>query len=289
MVPVLFVCFAAASAVFGLLLYIAAGLGVIAALLYALLFFVLLHLLCLLLFWAASLSTPTDRPLEKQNPFSRIGIGLMAPLVTFYAGVRPVVNGAEKLPTDSRFLYVSNHRSLFDPLVVMGYQREWNISFISKPSNTKIPLGWRIVYAAGYLSIDRENDRNALRTILTAADYLKRDLCSIGIYPEGTRSKTDELLPFHAGSLKIAQRAKVPIVVAAVHGTEGFRHFRLFHRVPVTLNILEVIPAETVCALRTQELSDRIRATVQADLDRDRPGKPASAAADGQTGTGETL
>ena len=100
----------------------------------------------------------------------------------------PHLRGLEKLPKEGRFLFVCNHRSLFDPLMVMGYLADWNIAFISKPSNMRIPLAGDLAYAAGFLAIDRENDRAALKTILTAADYMKRDLCSIGIYPEGTRT-----------------------------------------------------------------------------------------------------
>ena len=128
-------------------------------------------------------------------------------------------------------------------------------------------MAGRVAYSVGYLPIDRENDRNALKTILTAADYMKRDVCSIAVYPEGTRSKTKEMLPFHAGCLKAAQRAKVPIVVAAVSGSERFQRMTFFSGGKVNLDILEVIPAETVCSLRTDALSSRIRETIQADLD----------------------
>ena len=146
--------------------------------------------------------------------------------------------------------------------------RDYDIAFISKPSNMKYPLSGHLAYASGCLAIDRENDRNALKTILTAADYMKCGICSVGVYPEGTRSKTEELLPFHAGCFKAAQKAKVPIVVAAVRGTEKAKHFRLFSTTGVYLDILEVLPAETVCSMRTDALSEHIRAMIQADLDR---------------------
>ena len=176
--------------------------------------------------------------------------------------------GLEKLPRDSRFLYVCNHRSLFDPMMAMAYLADWDIAFISKPSNFRIPLGAPIVQAAGYLAIDRENDRNALKTILTAADYLKRDLCCIGIYPEGTRSKTGALLPFHAGSFKIAQRAKVPVVVACMRGSEKAQTVNPFSSNRICLEILDVIPAEDIAAHRTDALAERVRDMIQACLDQ---------------------
>ncbi len=263
---ILFFCFALLAVLCFCLLVSAAGLSVPVAVLVSLAVFVLLHAVYLLFFWLVSLTVPMDRPLKKQNPLCRFACRTVIPLINFYAGLRIRISGTELLPTEQRFLLVCNHRSIFDPLVVMDRLSRYNISFVSKPSNLRIPFAGRIAYAAGFLAIDRENDRNALKTILTAADYLKRGICSMGIYPEGTRSKTAEMLPFHAGSLKIAQKAKAPIVVSAIHGSEKIRHFRLFSGIPVQMNILEVIPAETVCALKTTDLSDRIRAVIQADL-----------------------
>ena len=265
---ILVLIFAMLSILFGVLLVSAAGLGLLAAVLLSVLFFFLLHAVYSLFFWAVACTVPKDKPLEKQNAICRFGAGTIVKVINFYAGVHPVIAGIEKIPTDRNFLYVSNHRSMFDPLVVMGSLSDYNISFISKQKNMDIPFGGRIAWALGYLSIDRENDRNATKTILTAVDYLKRGVCNIGIYPEGSRSSTNEMLPFHAGSLKIAQKAKAPIVVAAGHGTEKVRRFKLFSGVKVYLDILEVIPPETVCSMRTVELSQYIRQIIQDDLDR---------------------
>ena len=264
----LVLCFLLLSVVCGVLLVSAAGFSPPAAVLLSVLAFFLMQAVYCLFFWAVACTVPKDRPLEKQNAICRFGAGSIVKVINFYAGVHPVITGIEKIPTDRNFLYVSNHRSMFDPLVVMGSLSAYNIAFISKPSNMNIPFGGRIAHAVGYLAIDRENDRNAMKTILTAADYLKRGICNIGVYPEGTRSGTNELLPFHAGSLKIAQKAKAPIVVAAGHGTEKVKRFKLFSGVKVYLDILEVIPPETVCSMLTVELSQYIRQLIQNDLDR---------------------
>ena len=250
--------------------------GILAAVLIAFGVFILLHLLYVVFFWLFSLSVPRDRPLEKQNAVCRRGMASLASILNFYAGVHPIITGEEKLPTDSRFLFVCNHRSMFDPIIVVDKLRAANMAFISKPSNMKLPLLSRIAYADGFLAIDRENDRNALKTILTAADYLKRDLCSIAIYPEGTRSRTADLLPFHAGSFKIAQRAKVPIVVASVRGKEKKPGFLFFPRTEIRLDILEVIPAEEVCAVKTPELSEHVRSMILADLEQTGANFPVS-------------
>ncbi len=208
------------------------------------------------IFWVAVAQTVDDtKPIERQKPIYRRGCAIIAGWLCWWARVRVKLSGADKLPTEGRFVLICNHRSGFDPVVTEAWLKDYNLAFISKPSNLKLPYIGKLAYGAGFLPIDRENDRAALKTILTAADYLKRDFCSIVIYPEGTRSKTGALLPFHAGSFKIAQKANVPLVIACVSGTEQIRHRWLFRSTKVELQILELLPAERVKAMSTQELA----------------------------------
>lgn len=226
------------------------------------LFFLLeiaLHLLFVFSHWIFCLrGRDRETPMEQQSPAGRIGARHAGELVCAYGGVRSVVTGVEKLP-HTPFLLVCNHRSLFDPMIIMKELSDYNIAFVSKPSNLRIPMVGDVAYTAGYLAIDRENDREALKTILRAADYLKRGLCSIGIFPEGTRTRTGKLQDFHAGSFKIAQRANVPLVIACVRDTEKASR-RLFLRpTKVYLDILEVLPAEKVKAMSTRDLAEYSR------------------------------
>ena len=217
--------------------------------------FLALNLLYVI-FWVIVASTVDDtRPLEKRRGICHFGCASISAWLCAWAGVRVKVKGEELLPKEGRFVLVCNHRSMFDPIVTTHKLRRYDIAFISKPSNLKLPYIGKLAYGAGFLPIDRENDRNALRTILTAADYIKRDLCSIAIYPEGTRSKGEEMLPFHAGSFKIAQRAGVPLVIACLSGTEQIHRNFPWRPTAVTLEILEVLPAEQVKTMSTQELS----------------------------------
>lgn len=214
---------------------------------------------------AVSLFVDPSWPRKAQNPLCRGYIAHGGEICCFYAGVRTHVRGMEKLPKDQRFLLVANHRSLFDPLVLFAVLKQYNLAFISKPSNLKLPVVGRIAAGDCFLPINRENDREALRTILAAVDYLKRDLCSICIYPEGTRSKTRDMLPFHSGSFKIAQRADVPLVIAAVSGTEQIKK-RFPRPTEVYIDILELVSAEQVKAMKTAELSDHARELIAQAL-----------------------
>ena len=204
--------------------------------------------------------------IEKQRPLCRWICKSVAQLLCGYGGERVRLIGLEKLP-DEPFLLVSNHRSMFDPLTVMAYLDQYNVAFVSKESNFTLSLLGQTARHAGYLGIDRENDRAALRTILTAADYLKRGVCSVGIYPEGTRNRTGEpLLPFHAGSFKIAQKAGAPVAIVCMRGTERVLKPPLVYRTPVELEVLEVLDKDTVKRMKTVELAAYARQKMEEAL-----------------------
>ena len=213
-----------------------------------------------ILFWGlVSLFVNVSKPISRQSRMCRTGCVGIATLALSYFGAKVHISGIELLPQDSRFLFVSNHRSGFDPLVAISRLKDYNISFISKPENMNLPIFGRLAYGAGYLAIDRENDRNALQTVNQAAEYIANNLCSIGIYPEGTRSRTKDVLPFRPGCFKIAQKANVPVVIAASHGTENVTKKGLFGGADIYLDILELVPAEKVQAMNTRSISEYSR------------------------------
>lgn len=225
-------------------------------------------LIALFLLFAAAVSLFISPawPRKKQNPLCRFLVAQGGGLLCALCGVRTHVSGLEKLPEDGRFLLVVNHRSAFDPLSQFYPLRRYNLAYISKPENLKLPVVGRVVLGDCFLPIDRNNDREAIKSILAAVEYLKKDLCSICIYPEGTRSKTGELLPFHAGSFKIAQRAGVPLVIAACSGSENVKKNMFLRPTHVYLDVLEVMDAERVKAMTTAELSDYARERIAQGL-----------------------
>ncbi len=193
----------------------------------------------------------------RDSKFYRFVLNSMTGLVLFLAGIRFEVKG-EKLP-EGRFLIVGNHRSNWDPIVSWFAFRKHNIAYISKPSNLKIPFYGRIVRRCCFLPIDRGSARNSVKTIDKAAKLIEDDAVSIGVYPEGTRSKNCKLLRFHNGVFKIAQKANVPIVVVCVTGTEKVKDNAVKKKTKVTLNVVEVIPAERAAEMTTLEIGEEVK------------------------------
>ena len=180
--------------------------------------------------------------------------------------VRIHTEGMEKLPQEGEFLFVSNHRSAFDPLATLLALRDLPLAFISKPENIYKLIVGRCAYRCCFLPIDRDNARSALKTINAAAERMRAHECSYGIYPEGTRSKTGELQAFRSGALKAAQKANVPIVVATIDGTEKVLRRAPWRVTDVYLTILGVVDAQTVRETSTRELSSSIHAQMRMQL-----------------------
>ena len=177
-------------------------------------------------------------------------------------------SGLEKIPQDQKMLFVGNHRSNFDPILTWYALKESQLAFISKEENFHVPLFGRIIRRCCFMAIDRENPKNAMKTILKAAELLKKKEVSVAVYPEGTRSKTCELLPFHNGVFKIAQRAEVPIVVVAVRGTENIHKNYIRHRSDVWIDIIDVLSAEEINGSRSKDIGDRVYRDLEEKLQK---------------------
>ena len=173
--------------------------------------------------------------------------------------IRVYTSGLEKIPKNQKLMFVGNHRSNFDPIIEWLVLKPWDIAFISKGENFKIPFFGRIIRKCCFMPIDRENPRKALRTINKASDLLQSGEVSIGVYPEGTRSKTGELLPFHDGVFHIAKKAGTPIVVMSIRGTEQIHKNVLRRHSDVYLDIVQVIPAGDVENGTTHTIGAEIR------------------------------
>ncbi len=248
-----------------LYLYLALSLAVAAvfahSILQGLLFFVgaflgllLLHVLVLAL---ASLFVDKKNPNPKFFPFYRKLIILSVGPMLQAGRVRVELVGAEKLPA-SGFLLVGNHRSDFDPITAMWALRKRGLTFVTKKENVDIPVGGRIIVGSGCLSLDRSDDKQGLMVIRQAVRRIRAG-DAIGIYPEGTRSKTGELLPFRVGCFKAAQWAKCPLVVLKVENSELVEKNFLRRKTTVRLTVKAVLPYDEIADMDTAEIGNRVR------------------------------
>ena len=209
----------------------------------------------------------TKKEYDTHSKFYRFLVNVVTWLTLTFSRVRIHVTGKDLVP-DTNMLFVGNHRSNYDSLVTWQVFKKWNVAYISKDSNFKIPVCGRLIRKCCFLAIDRENPRNAIRTINKAAELIHKEDISFGVYPEGTRNKSYQgLLPFHNGVFKIAQKANVPVVVVAIHGTEKIHKNAPWHHTDVYLDVLDVMGADFVKENGTAVIGDRVQQLLLAHLE----------------------
>lgn len=226
--------------------------------------FVALNVSFFIVLWISTIFLPKKEPIEK--PLNVYGlIWFVCDWLTTLLRIKIEFRGMEKFPSEP-FVLVSNHISNFDPIVVLAKVKGRKIAFVSKPSNFKIPVAGPYIHAAGFLAIDRENAMRAMRTIKRASELVVSEQMIMGIYPEGTRSKSGELLQFKEGAFLLAKRAKAPVVVITTKGTNKIAKNKFFKRSKVELDVIEVIDAETVQNMKLNDLSEHVREIIEKAL-----------------------
>ena len=143
--------------------------------------------------------------------FRNAAISTWGDVGTRIAGIELDVTGTQYLRTPRPAVYVFNHTSAIDLLLVCKLLRG-NFVGISKDEIRKIPLVGRIFAIGGAVFVDRSNKAKAIEALQPVVDAIRRDGLSVCIAPEGTRSPTPKLGAFKKGAFHIAMAAKVPIV-----------------------------------------------------------------------------
>lgn len=205
-----------------------------------------------------------DEP-SREDPVIRRLIYHVADFIFHVLRTRVEVSGLEKLPREGRMVLVCNHISLLDPVALVKVFRKSQLAFISKRENQTFPIVNYLMQGVNCQLLNRENDREALTVILKCIDLIKADACSIAVFPEGYTSLNGHLQPFRNGVFKIAQRAKVPVVVCTLEGTRDiFRNFLHLRRTRVILKLVDTVSPEDFKG--TKELGDYIHAMMEANL-----------------------
>ena len=122
------------------------------------------------------------------------------------------------MPRDPRrpYVVVSNHESFVDILLISHLP--WEMKWLSKVEILRIPvLGWNMVLA-GDVPVERGTRTSALKAMRRCQKVLA-DKVSVMMFPEGTRSETDDMLPFKEGAFRLAVDSGVPILPVVVRGT----------------------------------------------------------------------
>lgn len=156
------------------------------------------------------------------------------------------------------YVAVSNHESYADIFLISHLP--WEMKWLAKVELFRIPImGW-MMRMAGDIPVRREARSSRAEALEECRDRLRKRV-SVMIFPEGTRSKTGELLPFKDGAFRLAVEAQLPVLPLVVSGTRNAmkKGSFLFNRATAEVRALDPIPTAGMSLHDVPALRDRVR------------------------------
>ncbi|MFC2093285.1 lysophospholipid acyltransferase family protein [Bacteroidota bacterium] len=181
--------------------------------------------------------------------------------ILLIAGVRVSIYGKELLDKKENYIFISNHQSYFDIPVLMQAVPN-NLRFIYRSSLTRIPIfGWGM-YLSGYIPINRENPREAIKSLRKASEKIKKGI-SVVVFPEGTRSSDGELGVFKRGMFVFAEEANVKLVPTSITGSNNILPRNKFNISSGKVNVVFNKPIEYS---KDKNFVNEIKETIKSNM-----------------------
>jgi len=181
------------------------------------------------------------------------------------SGVRVTVEGGEQLRRDEPLVLAANHASFFDIMALLGYLPV-DPKFVAKKELFSIPVFGQAIKAAGHVRIDRGHLKEAFGAYDVAAKRIREEKLPVLVYPEGTRSRTGEMLPFKKGPFVLAIAVGAPVVPVYVRGAFGIqpKGSIVVHPQPIHIKVGAPVSASGLTTDDRDTLSQRVRVAMEA-------------------------
>jgi len=187
-------------------------------------------------------------------------------LNTFVSMVSVDVEGKDKASPDQSYVIAANHQSLYDIYALYGYtgiDGKW----VAKKELRAIPFLGFAIEKLGHIVIDRSNPEAAIQSINDAKSRIQNGI-SVIFFPEGTRSRDGNLLPFKKGAFKLAIDLQLPILPISIHGSRDILPSDTMDLSPgrITMKFHDPIATEGLSDDDLDDLSSRTRKVLQEAL-----------------------
>ncbi|MGL5648187.1 MAG: lysophospholipid acyltransferase family protein [Clostridium sp.] len=182
-------------------------------------------------------------------------------------GIDLEIKGIENIPKET-CAFIGNHQSILDIPTLKCALRGRMIGFVAKKESLEYPILGFWIKNTNCVPLDRENPREAIRSIVRGSEYIKEGYNMV-IFPEGTRSKDGQVHEFKKGSTKLATKAKAPIVPFSIDGTSKcFEVDRKFKDGKVTIVFGEPIYTKDISKEEEKSLASVLEERVKKNMIR---------------------
>ena len=175
------------------------------------------------------------------------------------------LTGLENIPQESGYMLYANHQGMFDVLAIAATAKH-PIAAVLKKELYNVPLLHQIAVCTHSFSMDREDVRQSLTVIQGVTEEVKKGRNYL-IFPEGTRSKNNEMLDFHGGSFRCATKSKCPIVPIAL--VDSYKVLDQKGSKPITMQLhyLKPIYFEEYQGMKPAEVAELVKSRIQEKID----------------------
>ena len=203
------------------------------------------------------------RPFHRDNSYWCARIFALAhwPL-----GIRYQMNNEPPLGYDAQAVYVCNHQDSLD-MFIYGPMLPRNIAFLGKHSLMYIPLFGQLFWLAGNIFINRGDKRKAHGALTEAAADVRRKGCSVFIFPEGTRSRGQGMLPFKHGAFTLAIEAGLPVIPLVFSSTHRNIDLKRVHAGAIRMEYLPPVSVEGLNRKDARRLAAEVQVAMAQKLD----------------------
>jgi len=191
---------------------------------------------------------------------------LWARFNSFITPMRMAVKGGENIDPNQSYVVVANHQSQFDIFAIYGWL-PLDFRWVMKVELRKAPVLGYYCYKAGHVFINRSDHASALTSINEAKKRITGGT-SIIFFPEGTRSKTGQLMDFKKGAFKFALDMQLPVLPVTISGTKDILPTNTMALFPgnATMTIHKPIDTSAYDENTIQDLINKSRESIQDGL-----------------------
>jgi len=176
-----------------------------------------------------------------------------------------ITSGEEHIP-EGKFVFVGNHQENYDIIALKPIFKNHPLCFIGKESLFKVPFIGPWMPIIGNVPIGKNADRSAAESIINGIKQYKKGH-SVGIFPEGKRSFSVEMIDFKPGAFKLAMKAKADILIGTLYKLDKIFKTFPYKRHKAYIHFSPVLKYEDYKDLNSIELSTKVKAIIQNQLD----------------------